>query len=163
MAAKLRNFLVATLRVSTWHVSNRSCSGSVALSFSHGDASRLVVESHRNGAFDAATDARPHTTRSRNPRFYFVHAGTTPRFLTKKGPQKYGIQCSAHDHPDDSHHWGGTVRRAWRRPFRDYVTCFTYSFSRFGNIVATNGDFMAKRFNAYIAHRLMNRNDARMR
>ncbi len=33
-------------------------------------------------------------TRARNPRFYFVHAGTKPRFLTKKWHQKSGIPCS---------------------------------------------------------------------
>jgi hypothetical protein len=33
--------------------------------------------------------------RARNPRFYFVHAGTKPRFMTKKGHQKSGIPCSA--------------------------------------------------------------------
>jgi hypothetical protein len=33
-------------------------------------------------------------SRARNPRFYFVHVGTKPRFLTKKGPQKSGIPCS---------------------------------------------------------------------
>jgi hypothetical protein len=27
-------------------------------------------------------------TRARNPRFYFVHAGTKPRFLAKNGHQK---------------------------------------------------------------------------
>jgi hypothetical protein len=32
--------------------------------------------------------------RARNPRFYFVHAGAKPRFLTKKGHQKSGIPCS---------------------------------------------------------------------
>jgi hypothetical protein len=32
--------------------------------------------------------------RSRNPRFYFVHAGTKPRSLTKKGHEKSGIPCS---------------------------------------------------------------------
>jgi hypothetical protein len=30
-------------------------------------------------------------TRARNPRFYFVHAGTKPRFLTQNGHQKSGI------------------------------------------------------------------------
>jgi hypothetical protein len=33
-------------------------------------------------------------SRARNPRFYFVHAGTKPRFLTKKGHPKSGIPCS---------------------------------------------------------------------
>jgi hypothetical protein len=28
------------------------------------------------------------------PDFYFVHAGTKPRFMTKKGHQKSGILCS---------------------------------------------------------------------
>ncbi len=32
--------------------------------------------------------------RARNPRFYFVHAGTKPRFLTINGHQESGIPCS---------------------------------------------------------------------
>jgi hypothetical protein len=32
--------------------------------------------------------------RARNPRFYFVHAGTKTHFLTKNGHQKSGIPCS---------------------------------------------------------------------
>ena len=36
-----------------------------------------------------------HHIRARNPRFYFVHAGTKPSFLTKMGHQKSGIPCSA--------------------------------------------------------------------
>ncbi len=32
--------------------------------------------------------------RARNPRFYFVHVSTKPRFLTKKRHQKSGIPCS---------------------------------------------------------------------
>jgi hypothetical protein len=34
-------------------------------------------------------------SRARNPRFYFVHASTKPRFLTKKEASKSGISCSA--------------------------------------------------------------------
>jgi hypothetical protein len=33
-------------------------------------------------------------SRALNPRFYFVHAGTKPRFLTKMRHQKSGIPCS---------------------------------------------------------------------
>ncbi len=32
-------------------------------------------------------------TRARNPRFYFVHAGTKPRFLTKNGHQNRGFRA----------------------------------------------------------------------
>ncbi len=35
-----------------------------------------------------------NATRARNPRFYFVHAITKPRFLTKMRHQKSGIPCS---------------------------------------------------------------------
>jgi hypothetical protein len=44
---------------------------------------------------DGLTKIQTHAIRARNPRFYFVHAGTKPRFLTKKRHQKSGIQCSA--------------------------------------------------------------------
>ena len=40
---------------------------------------------------------RAFWTRARNPRFYFVHAGTKPRFLTQNGHQKSGIPCSVLD------------------------------------------------------------------
>ncbi len=36
------------------------------------------------------TTLQDDTNRARNPRFYFVHAGTKPRFLTKKGASKIG-------------------------------------------------------------------------
>ncbi len=35
------------------------------------------------------------SSRARNPRFYFVHASTKPRFLAKMRHQKSGIPCSA--------------------------------------------------------------------
>ncbi len=34
--------------------------------------------------------------RSRNPRFYFVHAGTKPRFLTKRGSKNRGFRAGEH-------------------------------------------------------------------
>jgi hypothetical protein len=46
----------------------------------------------RPSALVVAFDA---TSRARNPRFYFVHAGTKPRFLTKKGHQKSGIHSES--------------------------------------------------------------------
>ncbi len=42
----------------------------------------------------SADDVANVMRRARNHRFYFVHAGTKPRFLTKKGHQKSGIPCS---------------------------------------------------------------------
>jgi hypothetical protein len=41
------------------------------------------------------TKTQTHAIRARNPRFYFVHASTKPRFLTKMRRQKSGIPCYA--------------------------------------------------------------------
>jgi hypothetical protein len=57
-----------------------------------GGSHRPVVVRPRQVEFSPCAHSR-----SRNPRFYFVHAriaGTKPRFLTKMMRQKSGIQCS---------------------------------------------------------------------
>jgi hypothetical protein len=43
---------------------------------------------------ELATSTATVYIRARNPRFYFVHASTKPRFLTKMGHPKSGIPCS---------------------------------------------------------------------
>jgi hypothetical protein len=55
--------------------------------------------------------------RALNPRFYFVHAGTKPRFLTQMGPPKSGIPCSGCISPGfrspKTRSRRASVRRAW--------------------------------------------------
>ncbi len=51
--------------------------------------SKSVGDSFQKGGELPTADAR-----ARNPRFYFVHAGTKPSFMTKMGHQKSGIPCS---------------------------------------------------------------------
>ncbi len=56
---------------------------------------RVLVACHPE-THQSETKQRIVMSRARNPRFYFVHAGTKPRFLTKKGHPKSGIPCSGH-------------------------------------------------------------------
>ncbi len=69
--------------------------------FSVDELAEIEIRSKRGRVADSCinrTSASTHRIRARNPRFYFVNAGTKPRFLTKKGHQQSGIPCSASHH-----------------------------------------------------------------
>jgi hypothetical protein len=69
--------------------------------------------------------------RARNPRFYFVHTGTKPGFMTKKGHQKSGIPCS------DSVLWSDQ-RIIWHSMLSSFVIILQTCYKKIASVGPTH-------------------------